>query len=323
MSDLYLHGRPLRSIFELLGTKEDNITYSIGWALSQCPGFLQAVLSKVFGRNIDASEASVFLQRHSKKGGFTDIEVHTPQCSVIVEAKRGTDLPSVTQLQLYAKRLEDNARRFKSLVVMAESIPEYADLNLRKSVSGYPVAYLSWKNIAALCDSASGGRVEKRLLRQLKTYLERIVKMQNQETNWVYVVSLSYKRPDWSKLTWIEMVEKSGRYFSPVGKGWPKEPVNYLGFRYDGRLQSIRHVESWKIVDEKGINAEMPELTPEEKWIPHYIYTLGPPIIPSKTVKNGKVRWAARAWAMLDLLLTCDTISEARDLSHKRVEEIS
>jgi 3-methyladenine DNA glycosylase AlkD len=34
MPDLFLHARKLESVFELLGAKENDITYSIGWALS-------------------------------------------------------------------------------------------------------------------------------------------------------------------------------------------------------------------------------------------------------------------------------------------------
>lgn len=65
----------------------------------------------------------------------------------------------------------------------------------------------------------------------------------------------------------------------------------------------------------------IPEI-PDEEWEPHFIYTLGPAIKPSKIVKNGPgVRRAARVWAMLDLLLTSDTITESRDISYKRSEE--
>ena len=34
MADLSLHNRELNSVFELLGTKENDITYSVGWALA-------------------------------------------------------------------------------------------------------------------------------------------------------------------------------------------------------------------------------------------------------------------------------------------------
>ena len=36
--DLKLHGRPIGTVFDLLGKKENDITYSVGWALAQSPG---------------------------------------------------------------------------------------------------------------------------------------------------------------------------------------------------------------------------------------------------------------------------------------------
>jgi hypothetical protein len=49
------------------------------------------------------------------------------------------------------------------------------------------------------------------------------------------------------------------------------------------------------------------------------IYRLGPAITPGKTVKTGKIFRNGRVWAMLDTLLTCDTISDARDLTQARL----
>lgn len=49
-----------------------------------------------------------------------------------------------------------------------------------------------------------------------------------------------------------------------------------------------------------------------------FVYKLGPAIIPPKEVKNGEIYPNGRVWAMLDTLLTSDTISEARDISKNR-----
>ena len=64
---------------------------------------------------------------------------------------------------------------------------------------------------------------------------------------------------------------------------------------------------------------EIPEM-PDTVWDDDcYIYHLGPAIIPNKTVKTGKIYRNGRVWAMLDTLLTCDTISDARDLTKSRL----
>ncbi len=50
-----------------------------------------------------------------------------------------------------------------------------------------------------------------------------------------------------------------------------------------------------------------------------YLYTLGPPIVPPKTVKAGNLYRAQRVEAAIDLLLTCDTIRDARDKTQERL----
>ncbi len=135
---------------------------------------------------------------------------------------------------------------------MSEASAEYAHRHIPKKLAGIPVHYLSWKQINHLTGIKKGTNSEKRLLHELRSYLGGIVKMQNQESNLVYVVALATGTPEWSKISWKDIVNKKNRYFHPFGvKGWPKEPPNYLGFRHDGKLQSIRHVEAWRVVDDR------------------------------------------------------------------------
>lgn len=35
MTDIYLHGLPISTNFDLLGSQENDITFSVGWALAQ------------------------------------------------------------------------------------------------------------------------------------------------------------------------------------------------------------------------------------------------------------------------------------------------
>ena len=49
----------------------------------------------------------------------------------------------------------------------------------------------------------------------------------------------------------------------------------------------------------------------------YFVYTLGPAIKPIHTVKTGKLYATGRVWAMLDALLTADTIKEASEISKK------
>lgn len=119
------------------------------------------------------------------------------------------------------------------------------------------------------------------------------------------------------ELSWIEIVNKYNKYFCPVGgNGWPKEPPNYIAFRYDGRLQAIHHIDHYTVT--RNLHEQFPEMPDEELVENHFVYSLGPAITPSKTVKTGNIYRSGRVWAMLDTLLTCDSISEARDLSYSR-----
>lgn len=142
--------------------------------------------------------------------------------------------------------------------------------------------------------------------------------MQNVHSNKVFVVSLGSGMPQKWEISWQDIVNKKRKYFHPVGGsagGWPSEPPNYIAFRYGGKLQTIHHIDKYEVfTDPNSIFDEIPK----EVWPPHYLYSLGDPIIPAKEVKTGAIYPSGRVWAMLDLLLTCDTISDARDKTQER-----
>jgi hypothetical protein len=143
--------------------------------------------------------------------------------------------------------------------------------------------------------------------------------MQRQTSNMVYVVSLGTERTSWSgSLTPIEVVTVKNRYFHQIGGTWPKEPPNYLGFRWHGRLKQIRHVEDYEVITDP--HEHLPEI-PSQVWERSFLYTLGPPIVPPNEVRTGRLYKAARVWAAFDLLLTSPTISEARDRTKSRLAE--
>jgi hypothetical protein len=41
MTVLFLHGRKIETIFDLLGREENDMTYALGWALAESPQFLR------------------------------------------------------------------------------------------------------------------------------------------------------------------------------------------------------------------------------------------------------------------------------------------
>jgi len=99
MAVLKSYGREVRSVFQLLGDKENDITSSICWAIVKFPIFLKEIVKKVTGLDIDPAAVTILNQQYDAETGITDIEV-TDDLSfhIIFEAKRGWLLPGAEQL---------------------------------------------------------------------------------------------------------------------------------------------------------------------------------------------------------------------------------
>jgi hypothetical protein len=319
IAPIFIHGRELTSVFELLGSRENNITYSVGWALSHAPSF-RSLFSQRIGLAKSAFD-EVRLQESGNDGGFTDIELLGDHAHAIIEAKRGWWLPTAHQFEKYAPRLNESARLHKRLVAMTDCSAAYAAAHhLPPDIEGSPLCHVAWRDVEALCDCGQT-HAEKRLLTDLRSYLRSVATMQATRSNMVYVVALNGNavRPG-ASTTFIDVVEQHHKYFHPVGHRYPKEPPNYIGFRYGGELRSIHHIDSFVVTSDVGeevpgcrdVVAKGPH--PD---IPHYVYTLGPAIKPHATVKSGPIR-DRRIWAAIDLLLTSKNLVEAESETKKR-----
>jgi hypothetical protein len=140
----------------------------------------------------------------------------------------------------------------------------------------------------------------KALLREFAAFTKVLI-MDAINSNNVFVVSVSGSTFGGSSITFIEVVEKFRKYFHPVGQGWPPSPPNYIAFRWYGQLQSVHHIDDFEIIT--NFASHFPSTTDEEI-SPHFLYHLGPAIIPNRTVKTGNLFRAARIYAHIDLLLT-------------------
>ena len=324
MTELYLHQRKVDSVFQLLGEHENDISYSVAWALARCPSFLREFLRHVLDWGGAPNGTEIRLQQPETTGGITDIEIEVSDSFYLIgEAKRGWNVPSQEQLKKYAIRASFVASTapLKRLVVLSECSREYAELRLKSHVEGIPVVPVSWKDMVVLAEKAlaEGSHAEKRLIRELIGYLGGITRMQNVHSNRVYVLSLASGTPPGWGISWIDIVRNKGRYFHPVGTGrggWPKEPPNYVAFRYYGKLQSIHHIDNYEVVT--NMHERIPEI-PDGEWGPFFLYTLGPGFGPDKQVRTGKIYPNGRVWCMLDTLFTSETISEARDATRARL----
>lgn len=324
MPQLILSKSEVKSVFELLGENEDNLSYSVAWLLLKSETMLSLILNKLFGKiKFDIVNTSIYLQKTDGTNGRTDIELSDYEnFYIIIEAKKGWVLPSYDQLDKYSRRESFNKNEnipHKAIVTLTECSTEYVDIYFKhQQINNTDIKHISWKEIYFFAKQASITRnhKEKKWIAELNQYLGGIMTMQNIDSNLVYVVSLSKDIIENSSLTWIEVVTKKNKYFHPIGKGFPKNPPNYIAFRYDGMLQSIHFIESYKVI--KNFHEEIEEL-PDTIVNPHFIYTLGKAIVPNKLVRTGNIKQARRVSCYFDTLLTSNTISEAEDITKERM----
>ncbi|WP_438023558.1 hypothetical protein [Sorangium sp. So ce233] len=312
---LLRYGKPVGTIFDLLGRKEDDMTYALGYVMSRSLRFT-AELVRALGGKLPGIEGTVRLQT-ADESGRTDVELEVGDgFCVVVEAKRGPELPSVAQLRQYVRRLKDKTRTFARLLAVTNTPSEFARTALPASIDGVVVTHMSWREVRALVHRAQPDETNhnKRLLEEFNAYLTEILGMEITRSNMVYVLSLGAGGV-WG-LNFKEVVLKHRRYFYPTKGHWPPPP-NYLAFRYDGRLQSIHHVEKTQVfTDPHDMFKEAKSHTIE----PHYLFWLGPGIVPSREIKNGpKIMRAMRVWCMIDTLLTSETITDAWAETRRRL----
>lgn len=324
MAELLLHGRPVPTVFDLLGRNENDMTFAFAWGMAQSEGFLGDVVRAVAGADLEPGAAVIDLQRHDELGGFTDVEVSVPgELHLIFEAKRGWHLPSDAQLRLYAGRLNQSEAKDRRLIILTQWGAEaFVASRLGEWDLPYARVALGWERLVTIArDRArSGPLAERRLLRELATYFASVAQMRDIDSNQAFVVVLSRGTIEGWPMNLVSVVEDHRRYFFPVGTGgWPKIPPNYMAFRYDGRLQAIHHVDDYAI---SGDMSEFFPGVPTTGWPPHYVLTLGPPIRPSQEVRNGpSIKRNARRWIDIDLLLTSPTITDALNATRERRSE--
>ncbi len=320
-------GKEVESVFALKGDDENSITYALGWSLSQSSALLVALSEDLFGQPIEFDDARVGLQQSGQDGGFTDVEIVAPSvAAIIIEAKRNWELPGTAQLKKYASRIGKKTGRGGLIVSLSAASQEYAADKLPNELGGIRVEHRSWHDLSKIVRDAYGRTTsfgEKLWLHQLQKHLRGYILMRDVKDNTVFVVSLSsegIKNKD--PYTWVDVIEKDGKYFHPVGgkgsghKGWPRIPPNYIGFRLNGRLRSVHHVESYEVVtDLSQKNRRWPQTVSE-----NFVYKLGPGMQPAKEIKNGKIFPNGRYWCAIDTLLSgrFKTISDARDETQRR-----
>ena len=320
---LNLFGKEVESVFALNRNDENSVSYALGWSLSQSPALLAALGENLFGQPIEFDDSRIDLQRSSQDRGFSDVEIVAPSVAhIIIEAKRYRDLPGTAQLKKYASRIGKETGRGGLIVSLSAASREYAADKLPNELGGVRVEHRSWDDLSKIVSDAYGRTTsfkEKLWLDQLQKHLRGYILMRDVEENRVFVVSLSSEAiKDDDSYTWADVVEKDRKYFHPVGGGWPVIPPNYIGFRLNGQLRSVHHIDSYEVVtDLSQKDRRWPESEED-----HFVYELGPGMQPAKEIRTGGIYGPGHCWCAIDTLLSGQfkTISDARDKTKKRVE---
>jgi hypothetical protein len=105
MLPLSRYGEPVGTVFDLLKADERGITASVGWALANSFSFAKSLAKTINGFSAGSVDG-IRLEQGVSSAGFTDIEIGLGNGYLVVEAKRGWELPSCGQLRKYATRTE-------------------------------------------------------------------------------------------------------------------------------------------------------------------------------------------------------------------------
>jgi hypothetical protein len=318
---LVLRGKSVDTVFDLLPKNENALTFSLAWALHKCPSLLESIANEI-GLELSGIP-QLTLQAAAEDRGFTDVEILAGS-HLIIEAKKGLVLPSREQLKRYAKRFQVSGPKAAYLVI-SDCSEAFAKGHLLTKSTGFDVHYLSWETMVRLARNRRDDCTpyQKQLLDEIITYFSSLICMQDKQSNSVYVVVSSDQKPVWTNLTWRDFLIKQRVYFHPIKRGWPQRPPNYMGFRWDGKLQQIHHIDDFEVTDDvskivKNVNQKA--WRKERYGENYFVYRLGPPIIPPREVRNGGLYPTARVIAALDLLLTCKTIKDAIKKTKHRLE---
>jgi len=322
MSEVQLlrNDTPINSLFNLLGDKENDITFSLAWFFSKNEKFLSWFLKEVIGDSIKYQKVDINLQKYDEKyGGYTDIEIVVDNdWFIIVEAKKGWNLPTKRQIRKYMKR-KKHYPSFRTLfVVLSDCDQEYAIKEVKKYQLKAKVISVSWEKLFLKLNRIRelSNNYQKQLINELEKYLKGVISMDNVESNKVFCVALSRDKAVGShRISFLEVVTKKKKYFYPVGKGWPSPPPTYIAFRIDAKLLSIHYVKKYDIVT--NFHKYIPEI-PSEEFDPFYLLWLDTPFGPKKEVKNGNIYANQHLWFMIDTIFTSKTIKEARDKTKRR-----
>jgi hypothetical protein len=323
---LHAYGRLVTTPFGLLGTNENALSFALAYTFQQCSPLLHWFLRAIGIPGVHQSalqKARIDLQEHRSgepSQGITDIEIHLQGTfHVIIEAKVGLAVPAMEQCRKYLARFHDEPSQ--KLVALIQS-PDRAllegytkkDRALARRLVGFQWAGFIPECVRLMLGTSASSH-EKEWVRSFYSFLDQEYTMKAFSTEvWLLAISTELLWPNgmshWDihqkYRLWWDYKEHSVR------------PL-YLAFRVDGKLDSI-----WRV---NGIEHDVPMIdrVPEMKNIksdwpkkPATIWHFDPPVKLAHPIRTGAGMYNRRVRCDLDLLLSCETVSEIEAAMSKR-----
>lgn len=308
-TSLTRHGREVTSVFDLLGTDENALTAALGFALARSPQLLGRVTARLLPDAGSGDDMELRMETRDDVGR-TDLEIQVGARLAVVEAKRWWGLPGQVQLAAYAPRV--HAVGEGVLAALSNASPAWAAHSLPAEVDGVPVRHLPWTDVRE--DLAAARRVsrgeQRHWLDELHAYLRRAIRVRTPQDSWTYCVSVGEGRPGGGgERTFRDFIDQRS-YFHPFGTGgWPKEPPNFVAFRWHGKVQRIHRVAEAEVVP--SLTSKWPDIPMDaDTDRPYAVYRLGP-ALPGTPIPSGASYRASRMWVLLDQLLVGPSLAEA------------
>lgn len=318
-ASLRRHGRDVTAVFDLLGRDENDLTAALGFTLDRSPSLL-AALAEGLAPGFPAP-ISVAMEV-ADEFGRTDLELHGPGRLLVVEVKQGWDLPELEQLESYARRvLRRGGPAAGGLVTLSQASIEWAAAKLPTHALGVPVRHLPWALVLDLLGAARAGvrGAERLWLDELDTYLRRATAVRDISDCWTYCVVVSDDRPGGGGARTFRGFVEHGTYFHPFGTGgWPKEPPNFMAFRWSNQVKRIHRVVAAEVIPD--LQTRWPDIPRDDATQqPHAVYKLGP-ALPVPPLPSGQNYRATRLLVLLDHLLVGPTLRDALEETNKALD---
>jgi hypothetical protein len=261
------------------------------------------------------AEAEISLEHHDDTdGAYSDIEISLPgRFRIIIEAKINLAVPTQRQLETLRSRLIRCAEPYKKLIVLLQWQGQRTKQD-STTAAHLDEEWWNWADVRELVEQAAKKDGSTFALQEFLSFLQKEYDMPLQFEAEVWVVPLG-RQPvaRGSSVTLADVPAKFGKYIFPTRFN-PRRTL-YIGFRYDGKLQSIHRILE-RVDGVQNYSEIIPQLdAPIGE--PCTAFDLGDPLPLKDHPPSGPLR-NTHVYCDLDLLLTSRNVQDAARRTRER-----